>query len=245
MPDDVVPEMILTVVEPWLLPEFKANHVVSPESKTPSLGGFSQKKSANFVDPSISQPMNRAMSAEQLAEIRLQAEQDGFQQGRASGYEKGYAEGEQRASVIVEQLAAEKLAGQQASLAGLIRSIVNPLSDQSDLLKQTLTQLVKAIAEQLCERELQADNSSIASVVNLAVDALPVTETDITLFLHPQDLATLELMDGFVQPEWQLCGRDTLQLGDCLIESENSLVDFRRSARFKTILDGLFPAAKR
>ena len=107
-------------------------------------------------------------------------------------------------------------------------------------LKQTLTELVEAISQKVCER-VALDNSSIASVVGLAIDALPVTEADLTLFLHPKDLATLESIAGFVQPEWQLCARDSLELGDCLIESENSLVDFRRSTRFKTILDKRVP----
>ena len=245
MPDDTAPEVLPTIVEPWLLPEFAANHIVSPEVKAPSQGGFSQRHIKNNADSAVTQRLHRAMSAEQLARIKLQAEQKGFQQGRASGYEKGYSEGEQRAKVIVEQLAADQLATQQASLSGLINSIVNPLAKQSESLKHTLTELVQAISEQLCERELLVDNSSIASVVSLAIDALPVTETELTLFLHPHDLVTLESMTGFVQPEWQLCARESLQLGDCLIESENSLVDFRRSTRFQTILDSVFPEAKR
>ena len=244
MPEDAVPEELPTVVEPWLLPEFEANHIVSPEVNTPSQAGFSQQTTGSHQNNVARQGVHRAMSAEQLAQIKLQAEQEGFQQGRASGYEKGYIEGEQRAKAIVEQLASEQLAAQQASLSSLISEIVNPLAKQRCALKQTLTELVEAISQQLCERELLADNSSIASVVGLAIDALPVTETDLTLFLHPKDLATLESMTGFVQPEWQLCARDSLQLGDCLIESENSLVDFRRSTRFQTILDSVFPEVK-
>ena len=244
MPDDAVPEELPTVVEPWLLPEFEANHIVSPEIKTPSQGGFSQKKIVRNQNDVTRPRLHRAMSVEQLAQIKLQAEQEGFQQGRASGYEKGYIEGEQRAKAIVEQLASEQLAAQQASLSSLISEIVNPLAKQSHALKQTLTELVEAISQKVCERELLLDNSSIASVVGLAIDALPVTETDLTLFLHPEDLATLESITGFVQPEWQLCARDSLELGDCLIESENSLVDFRRSTRFQTILDSVFPEAK-
>ena len=244
MPDDAVPEELPTVVEPWLLPEFEAGHIISPEVKAPSQGGFSQQTIASNQDNVVGQRMHRAMSTEQLAKIKLQAEQEGFQQGRASGYEKGYIEGEQRAKAIVEQLASEQLAAQQASLSGLINSIVNPLANQSNELKQTLTELVEAISQQLCERELQVDNTSIATVVGLAVDALPVTETELTLFLHPKDLATLKSMPEFIQPDWQLCARDSLELGDCLIESENSLVDFRRSTRFQTILESVFPEVK-
>tara|TARA_B100000963_G_C22400337_1_gene568524 strand:- start:40 stop:777 length:738 start_codon:yes stop_codon:yes gene_type:complete len=244
MPDDVLPEKPPVVFEPWLLPEFEANHIVSPEMKAPSQGGFSQQKIGSNQDDVVRPRLHRAMSVEQLAQIKLQAEQEGFQQGRASGYEKGYIEGEQRAKAIVEQLASEKLAAQQASLSSLINEIVNPLAKQRHELKRTLTELVETISEKVCERELLVDNSSIASIVALAIDALPVTETDLTLFLHPKDLAALESIPGFVQPEWQLCARNSLELGDCLIESENSLVDFRRSTRFQEIIDSVFPEAK-
>ena len=244
MPDDVLPEELPVVFEPWLLPEFEANHIVSPEIKAPSQGGFSQQKIASNQNDVVRPRLHRAMSVEQLAQIKLQAEREGFHKGRASGYEKGYTEGEQRAKAIVEQLASEQLAAQQASLSSLISEIVNPLAQQRNELKQTLTELVKAITQKVCEREWLVDNSSIASVVALAIDALPATETDLTLFLHPKDLAALESIAGFIQPEWQLCARDSLELGDCLVESENSLVDFRRSTRFQTILDSVFPEAK-
>ena len=136
----------------------------------------------------------------------------------ASGYEKGYFEGEQRAKAIVEQLASDQLAAQKASLSSLISEIVNPLAKQSHALKQTLTELVEEISQKVCERELLLDNSSIASVVGLAIDALPVTETDLTLFLHPKDLATLESITGLFSQSGSYAREITWSLATVLLK---------------------------
>lgn len=240
MTDDVLPVEQVTAAEPWLLPEFKAKHIVSGADEPGQLSGFAQRQSnsANKKTPPLR--LSRAMSAGQLEKLTAEAREAGFKEGRADGYEKGYTEGESRAREAVEQHAQAVLADQQLSLTQLIESVIRPLSSQREDLQKVLSQLVAKIAERVCYRELLTDNSSIQSVVNEAIDALPIGESDIKIYLNPKDLAVFESIPGFVQDNWPLRNDEQLSLGDCRIESANSLVDFSRSSRMKSILDTTF-----
>lgn len=240
MTDDVLSVEQVTAAEPWLLPEFKAKHIVSGADEPGQLSGFAQRQSDSAKKKTPPLRLNRAMSAGQLEKLTAEAREAGFKEGRADGYEKGYAEGESRARETVEQHAQAVLADQQRSLTQLIESVIQPLGGQRDDLQNVLSQLVAKIAERVCYRELLTDNSSIQSVVNEAIDALPIGESDIKIYLNSKDLAVFESIPGFVQDNWPLRADDQLSLGDCRIESANSLVDFSRSSRMKTILDTTF-----
>jgi len=241
MTDDVLPVEQVTAAEPWLLPEFKAKHIVSGTDDEPrQLSGFAQRRSAAANKPSPALQLNRAMSAGQLEQLTREAREAGFKEGRIAGYEKGYAEGESRATEAVEKHAQVTLAGQQASLTQLIESVIQPLGSQREALQTVLTELVAKISEQVCYRELLTDNNSIQAVVSEAIDALPIGESDIKIYLNPKDLAVFESIPGFVQDSWPLRSDEQLTLGDCRVESANSLVDFTRSSRMTTILDATF-----
>ena len=240
MTDNVLPVEQVTAAEPWLLPEFKAKHIVSGADEPKQLSGFAQRRSAASNKSSSLLTLNRAMTAGQLEQLTREAREAGFKEGRIAGYEKGYAEGESRAKETVENHAQAVLAAQQSSLTQLIESVIHPLSDQHDNLQTVLTQLVAKIAERVCYRELLTDNNSIQAVVSEAIDALPIGESDIKIYLNPKDLAVFESIPGFVQDSWPLRGDEQLTLGDCRIESANSLVDFTRSSRMTSILDATF-----
>lgn len=240
MTDDVLPVEQVTAAEPWLLPEFKAKHIVSGADEPRQLSGFAQRRSAASSKPSSLLKLNRAMTAGQLEQLTQEAREAGFKEGRVAGYEKGYAEGESRARETVEQHAQTTLAAQQSSLTQLIESVIQPLGNQQDSLQTVLSQLVAKIAERVCYRELLTDNNSIQAVVSEAIDALPIGESDIKIYLNPQDLAVFESIPGFVQDNWPLRADEQLTLGDCRIESANSLVDFTRSSRMTSILDATF-----
>ena len=240
MTDDVLPVEQVTTAEPWLLPEFKAKHIVSGADEPGQLSGFSQRPSAASKSQASPLRLSRAMTAGQLEQLTAEAREAGFKEGRADGYEKGYAEGESRARETVEQHAQAVLADQQLSLTQLIESIVQPLGHQREDLQKVLSQLVAKISERVCYRELLSDNSSIQKVVNEAIDALPIGESDIKIYLNPKDLAVFESIPGFVQDSWPLRADKQLTLGDCRIESANSLVDFTRSSRMTSILDATF-----
>lgn len=257
MSDDVLPAEQVSDAELWLMPEFSGKRIftgsVSSSATNGSGPGFNQSRSGQQNSPrelagfgfsaqastnnhAVRAKPRLAMTESLVLQLEQEAKEIGFKEGRAAGYEKGYAEGELRAT----ETARQTLAAQQAALSQLMESIVDPLATQRDGLKLALTGLVASIAERVCYRELMTDNTSIETVVSEAVNALPIGEKCIQIFLNVDDLKTLTAIPDFVQSHWQLTADEHLQAGDCHIKSDNSLVDFSLSTRLQAILDNTF-----
>lgn len=261
MSEDILPQEQVVDAELWLMPEFigkrvftgsltgragssnnPSNDLAKPQPQSMSspagFGRGSLNQQADDAKPRAQ--FTRAMTASQLQLLEQEAKEEGFKQGRAEGYEKGYAEGELRARESVEQHAKSTLAAQQTTLSQLVVSVIDPLAEQREALQKVLTGLVAAIAERVCYRELLTDNSSILTVVSESIDALPIGESNIKIFLNPDDLTIIQSLPDFVQANWPLAADPQLQIGDCRVESDHSLVDFTRSSRLQTILNETF-----
>lgn len=260
MSDDVLPAEQVSDAELWLMPEFLGKRIftgsVSSTAKNSSfssananspqasqqqnghreLAGFSSQSPVTTDKQAVRAKPRLAMTESLLLQLEQEAKDIGFKEGRAAGYEKGYAEAELRAT----ETARVTLAAQQAALSTLMESVVDPLASQREGLKLALSGLVATITERVCYRELMLDNSSIQTVVSEAVDALPIGEKCVQIFLNPNDLTTLAAIPDFVQSHWQLTADEQLQPGGCQIKSDNSLVDFRLSSRLQAILDKTF-----
>ena len=233
MSEDILPQEQVVDAELWLMPEFIGKRVFtgsltgragsseksasdlakqqsqsqspSPSPSTSSPAGFARGSARQTTDDA--QPrakFTRAMTASQLQLLEQEAKEEGLKQVLAEGYEKGYAEGELRARESVELHAKSTLAAQQSTLSQLVVSIIDPLAEQRDALQKVLTRLVAAIAERVCYRELLSDSSSILTVVSESIDALPIGESNIKIFLNPDDLTIIQSLPDFVQDNWPL-----------------------------------------
>ncbi len=215
-------------LENWLLPEVGGERVVSAESGVAQRGGYS-------AGPGRTQPpvtRRRAMTLGQLEALEAQAREEGFQSGRAEGYEKGYAEGQARAAEIAQQNA--------VALSALVESLTKPFAQDQAQIETLLVELIEALSAAVCLRELQTDNSTITTLVEQAVAALPVGERHISIQVSEPDLALLQSIPDVVKPHWQLLANSQLQAGDCIVESDNSRVDFTRSERLAQVIASVF-----
>ena len=231
-------------VHAWLLPELVSERLIKNESANAQRSGFHRNAADLSAESKARRPVvdRRAMTEAGLQALTEETKQQAFTEGRAEGYNAGYSEGEKRAKDVAKTI----LEQQQSVLHQLIQSISQPIDHQRAELQHALTLLIADIAQQLCLRELKSDNSTIRQVVEEAIAALPIGEKHVQVFLHPDDLAVLQSIPDFIKSHWQLQADAKLQLGDCRVESEHSLVDFRRSQRMQSILEAGFdmPAAQ-
>jgi len=224
--------------EPWLLPEVNGSHLVTPEKQPPARAGFHSKSQITNEPNATANTLGAtpALTQSRLDAIVQDSREQGYESGRAEGYEKGYAEGEARALVLGQ----EQTLKQKQQLAELIDSVTVAATAHNEQAKIAVVELIAQIAQQLCYRELSLDNSSIAAVVNEAMNALPVGEKHVRLHLNPADKQLLETMSGAIKPEWIIIEDAALQVGGCRIESENSLIDFSISRRLQEIIESSF-----
>lgn len=179
------------------------------------------------------------LTADQLQEMADAAEKEGFDLGYGEGVVKGIAEGKKQGyeegMAQAQAEVRETLTTQVSQLLQVAEALVEPIQGQEDQLQKLMLRYVTALTEQVVERELLQDSSHILSVVQRAMQALPVGAEKIKVILNPDDLALVETYAQEQEKPWLFRGDSQLQPGGCRIESAESLIDFSVESRMKAM----------
>lgn len=185
----------------------------------------------------IEPPQSPGISAQELQEIYDSAEKDGFEQGYADGMQQGKAEGYEAGRQQGLQELRAQMALEQERLQGIMNSLLNPVAEQDNDIENMLLDIICSLTQSVVQRELKLDSAQILSLVQTAVDALPIGAKNIRVCLNPDDVATLETYANEKQLDWKLFPDSQLQRGGCRIETPESRVDFSVSTRLQTVLE--------
>ena len=222
-------------IERWLLPEIGGEHVVAVERANAGFSGRQRTAAVGSSSHASSAPMTRG----RLAELERVTREEGYTSGRAEGYEKGFAEGETRA----RELGVEQTVQQRQQLASLIDSVTLEVTRQQSSLREIITDLVIKICTALCQRELQYA-SNVDTIVVQALQALPIGEQHVQIYLNPNDLTLLESLretkPGLLKSEWKLVAEPAMQQGGCRVQSDHSEVDASFQRRLQDIIAATF-----
>ena len=178
----------------------------------------------------------RGVSAAELEAIVRQAAEE----GRREGYDEGCARGQQEgyAAGHTEGLAAGRKYLEEAAgrFAGLLESLHGPLLGQEQELREAMLEVTAQIARAVIRAELAIQPQSVARVIEEALAALPLGARNVRVYVSAADRALLEDF-GAGEAVPALLVDAALAPGDCRVESAESLVDFRQSARLGAILE--------
>jgi flagellar assembly protein FliH len=163
------------------------------------------------------------ITAEQLEQIRQQAQQEGFEQGRRDGL----------------QAARKEVDATLQRLEKIIQSFAEPLQAVDEVVEGELLQLAIVIARQLIRRELQSDPGQVLGVVREALSALPSAARKVRIHLNPEDaLLVREKLVSAEEAEmpWKIVDDLTLTRGGCRIESATSRIDASVEKRLNSVI---------
>jgi flagellar assembly protein FliH len=174
-----------------------------------------------------------------IASARQEAEkmrQEGFVEGKAAGRRQGFEEGQERGFQAGMAEAADILRAARDVLAAAERAKAEALAAASP----EIVELALAIAGKLVHKEIAGDPDYLPRLVSDALERLSESKT-VTVRVsarHPgqaESVAALnELAEGIqVQIDEQLAP------GDCVVETEEGLLDGRLSVRLKSIRQAL------
>jgi flagellar assembly protein FliH len=164
-------------------------------------------------------------TARALEDITTAAREEGFQSGHADGVARGLEE----ARAIVQRL------------TSVLDQLARPLAAVDAEVERLVVGLSLQIGGQLAMRELKADPALVATIVQQAVGMLTPAPRDIRVRLHPQDLAAVQsVLAPGAGPNWQLQPDPKLARGDCVVETENAMVDARLQQRVAEVARQLF-----
>lgn len=160
-------------------------------------------------------------SAEELARIHEQAQQDGF----AAGLAEGQALIDQRLQILSRIL---------DDLSATSRVIEDQLADH-------MVTLAVRLAEQVLRTELQQRPESMAAMVREVTASTPYLGDQPKLFLHPDDLELLQpiLSAELTADHWLMLPDPTLTRGGCRLDTAGGSVDATLETRWQRVLAAL------
>ncbi|MEM7563251.1 MAG: flagellar assembly protein FliH [Pseudomonadota bacterium] len=168
------------------------------------------------------EPAASIPTANEIESWRLQAEEEGFQQGMAKANE------------------------QAERLRELIEFLEHPLQSLNEDIENQLTQLAVTLAQQLVRRELKVEPGEIVGLIRDSVRLLPGNTRNISIQLHPEDAAlvrnALSLESSEDEPSWKLIEDPMITRGGCQIKAPpstiNATLESRLSALAASVLGG-------
>ncbi|WP_434930145.1 flagellar assembly protein FliH [Shewanella sp. HL-SH5] len=253
MTDSKISKKVLNVEDEhefshWQLPDVTEDISAKPSNLYGKKEGVYQSSVA-VVDKVVSMP-----TMAQIEEIRADAENEGFEQGKqeglkqgleqgrldglAQGHEEGFTQGQEQ-GYEAGMVKANQLAEQ---LSSLINQFQQPLAILDAEVESEVLSMTLALAKAVVQQELKMHPEHIAATIRQGVDALPIKEQRVKLRLHPDDVALVISLYGesqLTQNDWHLESDPSLSVGDVFIDSTRSNVDLRLSQRILQVFGSL------
>lgn len=159
----------------------------------------------------------------------------GFEEGKAEGFEAGKTEGHQQGLEEGQQLIDERCQHLDAMLAKL----AFPLLQVDHDVQQQMVELVLQLAKAVIQTEVQTNPQVILTTLREAVNALPMTGRQITIYLNPEDMdvvTSAHSVASLQDREWRLIAEPSLGRGDIQVACGDSVVDYRMEDRIRQML---------
>jgi flagellar assembly protein FliH len=161
----------------------------------------------------------------ELENIRQQAHNEGYAQGR----EAGYAEGIQQAR------------NEAAQMQMLLQNLQTALNEVDDQVAQSLLDLSLEVARQMVRETLQTKPEVILKIVSDAISGLPHFNQNAHLILHPDDAALVRehMGDQLAHAGWKIFTDAKIERGGCRVETAHSHIDGTTEARWKRVVESI------
>ncbi len=204
-----------------------SNSVIIPKEQ---LTAFERWELASF-DPHVGKKQAETQQAATLAtvaeleNIRQQAHNEGYAQGREAGYTEG-----------IQQ--ARNEAAQMHTLLQNLQSALNQVDEQ---VAQSLLDLSLEVARQMVRETLHTKPEVILKIVSDAISSLPHFNQNAHLILHPDDAALVRehMGDQLAHAGWKIFTDAKIERGGCLVETAHSHIDGTTEARWKRIVESI------
>lgn len=215
-----------------------------PGWKAPKVDGpIINKSSANTSKSESSMP-----TAEQIQALQKDAYDEaykkGFDIGQKEGRDKAYKENHEAGHKEGYAKGYEETQEYAKSFHALLNSLDEPLKKLDEHVEITMQEMITLITRQLLKRELRTEPAEIVVVIREALKALPRSASLPTIKMHPEDVTMVRktiLADDYEnQTNWRFEDDTSLEKGDCIIETDSSLINATIEERLTNIISTLF-----
>ncbi|MGG8079949.1 flagellar assembly protein FliH [Klebsiella aerogenes] len=190
------------------------------------------------LDNEALQPDAQAELQQQLAALRLQAEQQGQQSGYTDGQQKGYEAGFQQGLEEGRQQGLLEAQQQQQPLTDHWQQLVSEFQHTLDALDSViasrLMQLALTAAKQVLGQPPVCDGTALLTQIQQLIQQEPMFNGKPQLRVHPQDYERVEQQLGTTLSlhGWRLLADGDLHPGGCKVSAEEGDLDASLATRW-------------
>ena len=168
---------------------------------------------------------NALATVAELENIRQQAHDEGYAQGRDAGYAAG-----------IRQASTET-----AQIHTLLQNLQNALHQMDEQLAQSLLDLSLEVARKMTGEILQAKPEIILKIIGEAISDLPHFNQNAHLILHPDDaeLVRKHMGEQLSHAGWKIFTDAQIKRGGGRVETAHSQVDATTEARWKRVVESI------
>lgn len=176
-------------------------------------------------------PASPELSAEEIREIREQAQREGHKAGYAVGLAEGAAAG----------LAQAEAAGREEALrlATTLENLEKCITELNQAVADDLLALSMEIARQLVRQTVAAKPDVVLGVIREALEQLPLLHAAVRLNPEDASLVRLRAGDQLTHAGHRIHEDPKLKRGDVIIEAGGSHLDASLASRWRRVVQAL------
>ena len=166
---------------------------------------------------------------EELAAIREQARQEGYEDGYAAGHETGAAEALEAGRAATEQML--------DPLRAMAENFAESLRQADQLIANDVLDLALYLAKGMLKNALQVKPELILPIVREAIEYLPVLQQPALLILNPEDAPVVRegIAEELDKGGWRVIEDPTIARGGCKVDTASNQIDATVQARWQRL----------
>ena len=192
---------------------------------------------------------DEALRQQQLAQIQIQAHEQGYQaglqEGRAAGQQQGYQDGLAQGLEQGQAQAQQEQAPLHARMQQLVSEFQHTLDAMDSVIASRLMQMALEAARQIIGETTSIDSSALIRQIQALLQQEPLFSGKPQLRVNPGDLPRVETVLGATLSlhGWRLRGDPTLHPGGCKVSADEGDLDASVATRWQELCRLAAPGA--
>lgn len=168
-------------------------------------------------------------SDEELAAIREEARQQGYEAGFKAGHDDGVAQ------ALDEQRAATEQA--LAPVRDIADNFSTALREADQAISNEVLELALHLAKGMIKTALRVKPELILPIVREAIEYLPVLQQPALLILNPEDAAVVRegIAEELDKGGWRVIDDPTIERGGCKVDTASNQIDATVASRWQRL----------
>ncbi|WP_040725676.1 FliH/SctL family protein [Thiomicrorhabdus sp. Kp2] len=236
------PKFEANETEPAVAKLLQSSELKAPNIETWKLSSFEEVEALN--EKKLSDEAYQRIQQEMQPQIQKQAEllkqeaydkafEKGYQEGLLKGQEEGKRQGESEAKAEVMETLQPKL----AQFDSILSTLNKPFESLEQKIYAELVGFALHVAKTVIKRDVTSDKEWVLNTIKESVLALPESSSEINIYLHPDDLAFIQISQPSISEKWSLHENSHVEVGTCIVKQDYSTILNSWIARYDDIAE--------